>query len=153
MRDRRGNGDYRSHSITGISTMQNGNKQNVCTIMKLAGLTTCGTSAAVAMASQITPWRYQMQWVNSIITNKNGLTCFQRTYASSRKALSRWRRRNKPTSMMSSRLMSVTSVLMVRSLMALKLVVTHALAIGTHTARPCWWIRQEGQRIEKDYLL
>ena len=149
MWDRRGNKDYHSHSKTGTTTMQNGNKQNVCTILKLVGLTTCGTSAAVAIINQTTPSTRQTQWVKKYHSQQDQCpTCFQRTNARSRKALSRWWRRNKPASMMSSRVTSVASVLRERSLTTLICVFAHALAAGTHTAPIWWWIRQEGQGLK-----
>jgi hypothetical protein len=80
-------------------------------------------------------------------------TCFQRTAARSTKPLSRLRMRNKPASMMISRVTSVASEQAQKALRLIVLVITHLLAAGTHSARICRSIRQEGQRIGDDLLL
>ena len=132
-------------------------KKNACAIIKFARLTTCGSCAAVEIASQITPLieKYQMQWDNNITTNKNWQcpTCFQRRDEMWEELLTpRWKRSN-PASMMDSRMTSVTSRLMKKFLQIWTFVIAQELAAGTHTARICWWIRQDCQRIESDHLL
>lgn len=76
--------------------------------------------------------------ISGTVTSKNWYhTCLQRTRARPNLPLWWQRRRNKPTSIMRSKAMSVTGMAMRLGTLPSRLRVAQACAAGTHTARSC----------------
>ena len=101
--------------------------------------TTGGTSATVAIMSQMTPSQYENISVDGrttgMVSENRHLTCLQRSRVIPNVPPQPTRRRNKPTSMMRSNTMSVMSQAMRLSVLVLALKRPHADSAGTHAAR------------------
>lgn len=103
-----------------------------------AGLTVGGTSATVAIKSQMTPLQTENKSVNQEYTAKRNHphpTCFQRRRPRPNEPLLSWRRRNSPMSTTISKTISATRVIIILGLLSSVLSTRQPCRTGSHTER------------------